>query len=370
MKRVLHVLDGLSLGGRGRFVLELAARARREGLDHRLVLCEPSLRGKRLDFDPGEVPVLFLPRRHALDWRFARGLARLASELQADVLHAHDEGALFHSRLALQLMRPPKPGLVGTFHEYPATTSRTTRAMAAWAARRASCITTVSTQLGRHLVAGRWIDLFRTVRSGVDLSVFRPDGPTGGWRELLGIAPDACLIGHVGRFDPSRRQLDLVSAAKYFRDPATRPTFLFVGQGPGLAEFHARTSGLAHVHHLTHVPDLAALLRELDLFALCSHDENDDTDPRVLLEAMACACPCVASAIGDIPEIARGNGAACVELVPPRRFDLLAATIDRLMGDRLELERMGRRARRRAEDLLADEGWEVYRRLYDRTRAA
>lgn len=367
MKRVLHLLSGLAIGGKERVVLDLAARARRRGHDHQLVLFDTGFRRKELDLDPGDVPVHVVRRAPGLDWRLPGRVAELCAALGADVLHAHNDTALAYAGLATLLLRASAPALVGTFHSYPGHDTRGARALTRWAAGRAACVTAVSREVGERLVARGWIELYRTLGNGVDVDVYGPTGPNGGWRGLLGVPDDGLLVGHVGRFVPIKRQLDLLEAAVRLEGSPSRPSFLFVGRGPTLAEFRARARGRAHVHHVAHVPDVAALLRELDVFVQCSEHE---ASPRVLLEAMACARPCVASAVGGIPELARTAGEPCLDLVPPARPDLLAAAIERLGLDPLRRRRLAQRARRKAEDLDAEEGWNGYRRIYELARAA
>jgi len=112
---------------------------------------------------------------------------------------------------------------------------------------------------------------------------------------------------------------------------------------------------------------MPAFLREIDVFVHCATSE---TSPRVLLEAMACGRACVASDVGDIPEIAHSSGTTCMELVPPLRFDLMADLLEQLRTDPLRVQLLGQRARRRAEDFHAEEGWQAYRRVYEQARAA
>lgn len=64
-------------------------------------------------------------------------------------------------------------------------------------------------------------------------------------------------------------------------------------------------------------------LSEADVFALASRAEGM---PRALLEAMAAGLPCVATPVGDIPELLQ---ASC--LVPPDEPSRLAATVERLL---------------------------------------
>jgi glycosyltransferase involved in cell wall biosynthesis len=88
---------------------------------------------------------------------------------------------------------------------------------------------------------------------------------------------------------------------------------------------------------------------------------------------MACGKPVVASAVGGLVDtLAPGITG---ELVPPRRPDLLAAQLERLLSDELRLLRYGRAAAARARsrygwNRIAAETERVYQRVLARRRAA
>ncbi len=67
----------------------------------------------------------------------------------------------------------------------------------------------------------------------------------------------------------------------------------------------------------------------------------------VILEAMACGKPVVATNVGGIPEIVK-NGKNGV-LVPPRSPEALAKAIVGMLSDKKKLERLGRRSRETAK---------------------
>ncbi|WP_343423588.1 glycosyltransferase family 4 protein [Candidatus Amarolinea dominans] len=81
--------------------------------------------------------------------------------------------------------------------------------------------------------------------------------------------------------------------------------------------------------------DVADFLRQADLFVLASQWENM---PCVLLEAMACGVPIVASHVGGIPEIVDD---AVGILVPPGDVPALAAALTAALT---QPERFDRRA--------------------------
>jgi glycosyltransferase involved in cell wall biosynthesis len=73
--------------------------------------------------------------------------------------------------------------------------------------------------------------------------------------------------------------------------------------------------------------------------------------PNVLLEAMACALPIIATAVGGIPDIIQHgrNGV----LIPPDDVEALASALCSLTADHDFASRLGNQARRDAEEFFS-----------------
>jgi glycosyltransferase involved in cell wall biosynthesis len=356
MVRLLHVLNGLQIGGKERVVLDLAHRATREGYEPALLLFDTPFRSVEVDFDPGELPTHFLPRRPGLDWRFPTELARFARQRQIDILHAHNDTAVFYACVAARLMKRRPPLVVGTFHTWPGHDTRGARMLTKWAARRADRLTAVSDELATRLVQRGWLRNCRVIWTGVNLDRFDPTGPVGSWRQRLGIPETALLVGHVGRLDPIKRQVDLIRTAEHMAPDQAH--FVLVGQGPTHAELTDLSQGLDNVHMVPRVADMPAFLRELDVFMLCSDHE---AAPKVVLEAMACGRPVVATAVGGVRHILADGGGL---LLPVRQTDLMAAAIQELADDPERRLTLGRQARRRAAAFSDEREWCHYAAIY------
>jgi glycosyltransferase involved in cell wall biosynthesis len=75
--------------------------------------------------------------------------------------------------------------------------------------------------------------------------------------------------------------------------------------------------------------------------------------PIVLLEAMACGAPVVATAVGGVPDVAEGVAL----LVPPEDPRALADAIDRVRADPGLRRRMSADGLRRVAERYGPEGW-------------
>jgi teichuronic acid biosynthesis glycosyltransferase TuaC len=170
------------------------------------------------------------------------------------------------------------------------------------------------------------------LRNGVDDQVFRPvDGSV--WRERA--AGAKFVIASVGNLIPLKGH-DLVIQALAAIPGAH---LLVAGQGPERAALEALAERLGlrdRVHLIGTMPQdqLKALYSAADVLVLASEREGW---PNVLLEAMACGTPVVATNVGGIPEIVtqpvagRIAPARTAEALADCLRDLLATRADRLM---------------------------------------
>jgi teichuronic acid biosynthesis glycosyltransferase TuaC len=173
------------------------------------------------------------------------------------------------------------------------------RRMIRWAGANAAGMIAVSEALRREMIAqGLPGHRIRTLRNGVDLAMFRPTARVETRAELGLSTPTLLSVGHL----IERKGHDRVIAAL-----AKLPGYslLIAGDGPERAalETLAASQGVAErVRFLGSVPHhtLARLYSAADALVLASSREGW---PNVLLEAMACGTPVVASNVWGAPEL-------------------------------------------------------------------
>jgi glycosyltransferase involved in cell wall biosynthesis len=146
-------------------------------------------------------------------------------------------------------------------------------------------------------------------------------------------------------------------------------TLTIVGDGKyrGMLEARAERLGIAgRVAFTGALPGAQAVREHLDkadLFVLPSRTEGL---PRALIEAMARGLPCIASAVGGIPELLPGD-----DLVPPGRAAELSSKITEVIADGARLEQMSAanivKAREFREPVLRERRIEFYRYLRKKT---
>lgn len=356
MIHVLHVVPTLGVGG-----IELALARVTRGLSapdfRHSVACltgEAAIAG---DFGP-DVPIHCLRGDlAALDQ--VRRLRRLIRDLRPSVIHARNTSA-WVDVAAVRLLLRRRPPLVLSFHgtDHAGALPAVRWRMAALAARTATSVFTVSRPSKDMLARALRLpgDRIAVVPNGIDMGRFHPE-PRHGAR------PDRIVLGTVGNLLPVKNQALLLRACAELLHSGHRVELRIAGEGPerpALARL-ARSLGIAEWVDLRgHVADVPAFLAGLDIFVLPSDSE---AHPNALIEAMACALPCVASRVGGIPDVLTGDGVG-------RTFargdvaGLVKILVELISAPDLRAA-IGRGARARVEDQYSlDDMLRLYRRLY------
>lgn len=187
------------------------------------------------------------------------------------------------------------------------------------------------------------------IRNGIDLARVVPTVERSATRAQLGIAPDAFVVGAVGRLMPIKGFQYLIEAFAQLRKQhrLQESKLVIVGDGPlraGLGQC-VESHGLSHdVEFLGIRTDVYNVMNACDVFALSSLHEGV---PMVLLEAMALGVPIVASHVGGIPEILEDSKEAV--LVPAKDSEALARAIGVLAASSELRAELTRAARARVE---------------------
>ncbi len=198
--------------------------------------------------------------------------------------------------------------------------------------READFLIMVSGDLRKKAMAmGASPEKIRTIVNGCDTAVFRA-GDRLAARQKLCIDPTAEAIVYIGRMDVKKGLFELVEAAASLRPERTNMHVYLVGEGPDRPVIQgaidaSNASGYIHSLPACSFDDVAIWMAAADLVTLPSYMEGC---PNVVLEALACGRPVVATNVGGIPEI-MSDGCGC--LVPARKpaelARALASVLDR-----------------------------------------
>ena len=189
--------------------------------------------------------------------------------------------------------------------------------------RNASRLLVVSEDLGRVArdAYGANPARVRVIANGCDAAIFKPQ-PRDAARALLGIAADARLVVYVGRLVAEKGLRELLEAMDTLAAADPDVQLALVGDGPLRAELErglaARPALRIRLPGAQSPPEVARWMAAADVVTLPSYSEGH---PNVLVEALACGRPVVATPVGGIPEVVDES---CGVLVPARDASALA----------------------------------------------
>jgi len=315
---------------------QLAIGQARNGNDVSVVLLSrsgrtpPSLAVEQLT--QAGIPLRTISIRQLRPWMRPKLLARLLDipsvikNLKArefDVLHCHSR---ITCGLGLPAARHARIPVVATWHGSAIT--RTSRKFFTYLDGLAVLSKDQEEQFGQRTPPG----YVRFLRNGIDVRKWRDQlVAVQDLRSTLEIPESAFVVGFAGRHSPEKGLSFLLRALANggLRDPDTI-CLLIAGDGPLAAQLRseAHTLGLQAVtRFLGRIEYMSSFYRTIDLLVVPSLRE---TQPMVILEAMASEVPVVSTAVGDIPTMLRGEAGI---LVPAQQTEAILGAIQSLSAN-------------------------------------
>lgn len=336
--RVLQLLAGCQVGGLEMMALNLVRSLNREF--EFTVVCYDAEGPLKERYEAAGVSVRLLRRRPGIDLRYPLRLARAIRRADCDVLHAHNNTALFYGALGAVASGGRRVVFTAHDRDLPRLPARVLQRMLGKVTTRAVAVS----EAGRDNLLD--FDGFEekrvtVVRNGADASAFRKLPERAASRRALGLPPDAEVIGTVARMHPEKNLPLLIQAFARVARRRERAVLVIAGDGPERprCEGVALGAGISdRVHFLGTRSDVTRVLAALDVFVLSSDTEGL---PMAVIEAMAAELPVVATDVGAVRELVREgvNGHLAPrgsdEALAARVLDLLEnADVARAMGVR------------------------------------
>jgi glycosyltransferase involved in cell wall biosynthesis len=304
MKKVLHVIDSLHLGGAQEVVLNLATCGDRRRFAHEVA----TMHGRGVYWGRMAalgIPLHSLSPQKFLPW-YAASLPELLVRGRFDILHCH--------LVASNIIAKPLGHLCGvpvilnhdhTNDDYRAS-DRVRLSLDALSNRLASHIIAVSDSCRKFLIEREGVpaEKITRIQNAIDLGRFSAScGSKADARRALGIPDGPPVIAGVGRLNPQKNfsLFVRIAAAVLRRHP--QAVFVLAGEGPeeGLLRKLATECGVGEqLHFCGYVPDTRQVYLAADILLMPSLFEGL---PMTLLEAMAMKVPVVASALDGIAEV-------------------------------------------------------------------
>ena len=261
-----------------------------------------------------------------IDLRSRSRVARLFATEPFDIVHVHEPLVPLLPWFALQLARAP---LVATFHVHREQGHRWYPLARPWLR---SLIARVAARIAvspaaRRTVAAQFPGDYEILPNAIDVDAFRAPRP-----RPAAMTADRLNVLYVGRLEPRKGVDHLIRAMTDVHRRAPGAALVVVGDGPdrdALADL-ARTSRI-EVEFVGRVDDdeLPAYFQASDV--VCAPATGGESFGVVLIEAMACAKPIVASRIEGYEALV--GAAECGRLVAAGDAAALATAIVTLLAD-------------------------------------
>jgi glycosyltransferase involved in cell wall biosynthesis len=366
MKRlnILHTIETSGPGGAENVLLMLASQLNPERFRSIVVINQAGWLEDRLR--EAGLQTVRVPWRSWWDLRLPRALARLVREERIDLIHSHLPDQNFYACLASRLSGCPA---IVTYHG-PVELSNA-GSFTGWlklqlvkrTARKVVVVCDFVREMLRKIgVPG---DKLHRIYNGIELSRFAA-APSGDLRRELHCAPETALIGMVANVRGPKGHEYFIRAARLIADRHPDTRFVISGDlhetlAPPLFAL-VRELGLEdRLKFLGYRKDVPRILADLDVFVLPSTSEGF---PLVVLEAMACAKPVVATRCGGAGEVVEDGRTGF--MVPVADAPAIASRVIELLDRKEKCASMGKAAKLRIESEFSVQVMVAsYERLYE-----
>ena len=280
-------------------------------------------------------------RRIAKRLLLFRAARRFLKSASPAIIHVHDESSALAWGLAARARHIP---LVWQVHQQLPQRSID------WLLRRLAAHIVFVAANNQRRFDGVDLPASSVIYNGVDLSLFYP-AP----RRMEG----AVNIGFISNLVDRKRPGWLVRAAGQLAREGLNIKVLLAGndfsggaKAKELQELARREGITGRYHYIGPRSDVPDVLRSLDILVLPS-ERDKEAFPRIVIEAMACGVPVLATAVAGVPEaVVDGETGS---LVDPDDFDGFVAALRSLVVDAKLRHRYGAAAAARCRALFSME---------------
>lgn len=298
-----------TVGGSGVIATELGVLLAEKGYEIHFITSSVPFRLSRVhpkifyhEVELSHYPVFQYP---PYDLALATKMAEVIDREKLDILHVHY--AIPHAIcaiLAKDIAKHPVK-VVTTLHGTDITVlgiDQTFKKMIQYGIEKSDAVTAVSKSLIRQTnemlhIEKEIIPIYNFVN---EKNYYPKNNPS--LKEEYGIEPDEKVLIHISNFRKVKRVQDVIRTFQKVREQI-KCKLLLIGDGPEYTDMVKLVSDLhldqdvlflgkqKNISDLLSISDLKLLLSEKESFGL------------VLLEAMSCGVPCIATNIGGIPEV-------------------------------------------------------------------
>lgn len=310
--RVAHLLYIIGPAGKEKGVLKIVSGMDKSKFEVDLVVLRDIVYRDLIDLD--QLNIVQVKSAAGNSLKVIPQLVEIFKKNRYDIIYTHSWNTLVEGYFAAVLAGVPIKihGEHGTFERSPLK-DRLQRLL--W--KRFDALTVVVGDLGKKLrdIFDYQNDNIKILYNGTDHAKFFPSPEAREkFRRQYGLEKNF-LVGTVGRFHPVKDHFTLIKGFKHFRSGVPGAKLLLVGGGGKTGEKNKQLylqliEQLDLQDDVLFIPPVSnpeGLMNTLDIFVLSSVSEGCSN---VILEAMACGVPVVATNTGGNPELVadRENG--------------------------------------------------------------
>lgn len=344
---VLMLRSSAGFYGAERVVVTLASQLNHDSVKTVVGTFENDLAMQQLFIDnlkSEEVPTEIIPSSAPFSLKAIRHIILLCQKYEIDVIHTNDYKSTVHGliaakKLGIRICATSHGAILNSFKLklYHFIETEAYKFIDAVAVVSSDMLNTLTSKAIRR-------NKLHLIHNAIDTDKFSPMPREDVYaiREQLGIPTKDWVFCNVGRLSAEKGHADLIDAFAQFHQRHPHSTLLIVGDGE--LEFdikrQIRTQKLHDsVHCLGARSDIEKMYGVSDCYVSSSHTEGM---PMVILEAMSCGLPVIATKVGEVSNII--ESALCGYLTEPKNTSGLAQQMEKIHATK-KLESLTERAR-------------------------
>lgn len=338
-KKILQLIDGLTVGGAEVLLVQLARGIKEAGYDVSVGYSTYGPLEKNL-LNLG-ISCTRLPRFGRIDPILLLRMCQLILRERPDIVHTHLFISDLYGRMAARLCGVPV--VISTSHSNDVWARRIPLGyLYGLTAKLADRVIAVSRSVRDYQIqhTGIFSDKICVIENAVDIWRFAGQDHAGRLvRDELKIDSAAPLVGIIGRLRPVKDHDNFLKAAVQIKNKLPEARFLVVGDGPLREELmmQAQTLDLGSAIIFCGIrQDIPAVMAALDVLVISSKWEGL---PVTLLEGMAARRPIVSTAVGGVPNTVSDGESAL--LVPPEDSLALANACLKILDNPVLAQSLG-----------------------------
>jgi len=358
---MLQMVNGFAVGGGEIKLLELIKNLNPE--KYNITICSVGQGGPlQSEFESLGHPVYVFEKKFSFDFSLVTRVSKLMKEKQIDLVQT----TLFYADVigAYAAWLANVPIVISweaVSHPYKMRHLLSYKL----AKRKMDVVVGVSDAIRNQVIEERGVEQEKavTIHYGIDLQKYYLSNKLK--RADISVAKNDLVLGTVARYTDQKGHKYLISAAPDIIKTFPNVHFVFVGDGPNRSDMEAQIKQLGlqnHFHLLGFRTDVVDLLNLFDVFVLPSLYEGL---PNVVLEAMACHKPVIATGVDGTVEAVEDGITGYI--VPPKNPAALAEKINHLLSLNGKIETMGKASRNRVENHFSlEKQIQEFENLYER----